>query len=74
MMAGFLHYTSVLAEKKKAGNYNYLQPVPSESVLKSKLKEDQYRVTRQDGTETAFRRGTRLGARSYRRRLPGNIG
>ncbi len=54
-MAGFLHYSSIQAEKKKAGNYNYLKPVPSESVLKSKLTEDQYRVARQSGTETAFR-------------------
>ena len=55
VMAGFLHYSSIQAEKKKAGNYNYLKPVPSESVLKSKLTEDQYRVARQNGTETAFR-------------------
>jgi methionine-R-sulfoxide reductase len=55
VMAGFVHYSSIQAEKKKAGNYNYLQPVPSDSVLKSKLSEDQYRVTRQNGTETAFR-------------------
>src|SRR5438270_12363133 len=54
-MVGFLHYSSTQAEKKKAGNYNYLQTVPSDSVLKSKLTEDQYRVTRQNGTETAFR-------------------
>src|SRR5260370_19671796 len=54
-MAGFIHYSSTQAEKKKAGNYNYLQSVPSDSVLKSKLTEDQYRVTRQNGTETAFR-------------------
>src|SRR5438309_11794144 len=54
-MAGFLHYSSIQAEKKKAGNYNYLKSVPSESVLKSKLTEDQYRVARQNGTETAFR-------------------
>src|SRR5437016_11992173 len=55
VMAGFLHYSSIQAEKKKTGNYNYLQSVPSDSVLKSKLTEDQYRVTRQNGTETAFR-------------------
>ena len=55
VVAGFLHYSSIQAEKKKAGNYNYLKPVPSESVLKSKLTEDQYRVARQNGTETAFR-------------------
>jgi len=55
VMAGFLHYSSIQAEKKKTGNYNYLQSLPSDSVLKSKLTEDQYRITRQNGTETAFR-------------------
>ena len=55
VIAGFLHYSNVQADKKKAGKYNYLQPVPSDSVLKSKLSEDQYRVMRQNGTETAFR-------------------
>ncbi|HWY52634.1 MAG TPA: peptide-methionine (R)-S-oxide reductase MsrB [Chthoniobacterales bacterium] len=55
VLAGFVHYSSIQAEKKKAGNYNYLQAVPSDPVLKSKLTEDQYRVARQNGTETAFR-------------------
>src|SRR5207245_8944699 len=55
VIAGFIHYSSIQAGKKKAGNYNYLKTVPSDSVLKSKLTEDQYRVTRQNGTETAFR-------------------
>src|SRR5213082_3123154 len=43
VIAGFIHYSSMQAEKKKAGNYNYLKTVPSDSVLKSKLTEDQYR-------------------------------
>ena len=55
VIGGLLHYSSMQAEKKKAGNYNYLKPVSSDSVLRSKLTEDQYRVTRQNGTETAFR-------------------
>src|SRR5207237_1394634 len=55
VIAGFIHYSSIQAEKKKAGNYNYVKTVPNDSVLKSKLTEDQYRVTRQNGTETAFR-------------------
>ena len=55
VMAGFVHYSSIQAEKKKSGNYNYLKAVPSDSVLKSKLTEDQYRVARQNATETAFR-------------------
>ena len=55
VIAGFLHYSSTQAEKKKTGNYNYLKPVPNDSVLKSKLSEDQYRVMRENGTETAFR-------------------
>jgi peptide methionine sulfoxide reductase msrA/msrB len=55
VVAGFLHYSSILAEKKRAGNYNYLKPVPSESMLHARLKEEQYRVTREGATETAFR-------------------
>jgi methionine-R-sulfoxide reductase len=53
VMAGFLHYSSVQAEKKKSGNY--LKTVPSDSVLRSTLKDEQYRVTRLGATETAFR-------------------
>src|SRR5262249_53097683 len=30
------------------------RPVPSDATLRSRLKPDQYRVTRQNGTETAF--------------------
>jgi methionine-R-sulfoxide reductase len=55
VMGGFLQYSSILAEKKKRGNYNYLKPVPSESVLHARLKDEQYRVTREGATETAFR-------------------
>jgi len=55
VMAGFLHYSSILAEKKKSGDFNYLKTVPSDSVLRAKLKDEQYRVTRLNQTETAFR-------------------
>jgi len=55
VMVGFLHYSSVQAEKKKTGNYNYLKSVPSDSMLRAQLKEEQYLVTRQNATETAFR-------------------
>src|SRR5882762_3514990 len=55
VMAGFLHYSSILAEKKKAGDYNYLKTVPSDSVLHGQLKDEEYRVTRLGETETAFR-------------------
>jgi len=45
----------MLADKKKSGSYNYLKQVPSDSVLRGRLKDEQYRVTRQGATETAFR-------------------
>jgi methionine-R-sulfoxide reductase len=55
VIAGFLLYSSTVAAKKKAGTYNYLKGVPSESMLHAKLKDEQYRVTREGATETAFR-------------------
>lgn len=54
VIAGFLLYSSTVAAKKKAGTYNYLKGVPSESMLHAKLKDEQYRVTREGATETAF--------------------
>ena len=54
VIAGFLVYSSTVAAKKKAGTYNYLKAVPSESMLHAKLKDEQYRVTREGATETAF--------------------
>src|SRR5438874_12455537 len=34
--------------------FDHNRPVPSNSVLRSRLKPDQYHVTRESGTETAF--------------------
>ena len=55
VIAAVLFYGNKQAEQKKAGTFNYLKPVPSDSVLRSTLKEDQYHVMRENGTETAFR-------------------
>lgn len=55
VIAGFLFYSSREAEKKKTGKFNPIRPVPSDSVLRSTLKEEQYHVARGNGTETAFR-------------------
>jgi peptide-methionine (R)-S-oxide reductase len=43
------------AEQKRTGTFNYLKPVLSEAQLRVQLTEEQFRVTREGGTETAFR-------------------
>src|SRR5437870_9646992 len=55
VIAGFFFYSGMQAEKKKTGQFNPIKPVPSDSALRSTLKEEQYRVTRENGTETPFR-------------------
>ena len=39
---------------KETTGFDPNRPVPSDATLRSRLKPDQYRVTRQNGTETAF--------------------
>jgi methionine-R-sulfoxide reductase len=53
--AGFLFVSHRQEVKKRTGTFNYLKPVPSEAQLRAQLKEEQYHITRENGTETAFR-------------------
>ena len=42
------------AVTKETTGFDPNRPLPSDATLRSRLKPDQYRVTRQNGTETAF--------------------
>ena len=42
------------SQHMKTAPYDFNKPVPNDSELRVKLKEDQYRVTRENGTEPAF--------------------
>jgi hypothetical protein len=55
VVAGFYFLGHKQAVQKRSGTYNYLKPVPSEGLLRARLTEEQYRVMRENGTETAFR-------------------
>jgi methionine-R-sulfoxide reductase len=55
VVAGVFFFSHAQAEKAKARTYDPNQPLPSERQIRSTLNEDQYRVVRQNGTETAFR-------------------
>jgi methionine-R-sulfoxide reductase len=52
--AGLFFLLHFRAEKKITGKTTYLRPVPSDAELRSELKDVQYHVTRENGTETAF--------------------
>ena len=50
-----IYYVSSYKSKhKKSDPYDFNKPVPADAELKVRLKEEQYRVTRQNGTEPAF--------------------
>jgi len=55
VVAGVLLYSHVQTQKAKNKVYDANKPLPSEAQIKANLTEDQYRVCRQNGTETAFR-------------------
>jgi peptide methionine sulfoxide reductase msrA/msrB len=55
VVAGFIYFSSAEQQRKKTGKFNPIRPVPSDSVLRATLKPEQYHVTRENGTETAFR-------------------
>ncbi len=42
------------AVTKETTGFDPNRPVPNDATLRSRLKPDQYRITRQNGTETAF--------------------
>jgi methionine-R-sulfoxide reductase len=55
LICGVLYFTLVgHARAKETTGFDPNRPVPSDAELRSRLKPDQYRITRQNGTETAF--------------------
>jgi methionine-R-sulfoxide reductase len=52
---GVFYFSMRAAEKARNKTYDPNKPLPSESQVRSALTEDQYKVVRQNGTETAFR-------------------
>jgi len=54
VIVGSLLFGYAQTQKKEAEVMNPTKPVPSDAELQRKLTKDQYHVTRQCGTETAF--------------------
>lgn len=55
VLGGVLYYSQMQAAKAKNKTYDPNKPLPSEAEIRSTLTEEQYRIVRQNGTETAFR-------------------
>ena len=56
LLIGVAFYFALAAHAltKETAGFDPNRPVPSDAILRSRLKPDQYRVTRENGTETAF--------------------
>jgi methionine-R-sulfoxide reductase len=54
MIVGSILFGYAQAQKQEAEKMNPTKPVPSDADLQQKLTKDQYKVTRQCGTETPF--------------------
>jgi peptide methionine sulfoxide reductase msrA/msrB len=48
------YISSYRSANKKTAPYDFNKPVPADAELKVRLKEEQYRVTRENATEPAF--------------------
>jgi methionine-R-sulfoxide reductase len=51
---GSFYFSHAQHEKKRSEKFNWMKPVPSDAQLRSDLSEEQYRITRENGTETLF--------------------
>jgi methionine-R-sulfoxide reductase len=54
VIAGSVLFADAQAQKKEADKVNPFKPVPSDAELRRQLTNEQYRVTREGGTETPF--------------------
>jgi len=51
---GLIFYAVAAEKKKVTTKFDYTKPIPSDAELRKRLTPEQYRLTRQNGTEGAF--------------------
>ena len=54
VIVGSMYFSHAQEQKKKTEKFNFMKPIPAERSLRSSLTHEQYKMTRENGTEPPF--------------------